>query len=103
MQRVGQLLEHLAQQRLVTDLVDVEIAKQALVDHREHVAKPLVERFMKGDKLRCLENPPDEGHVGVHFDEATIWLVDVLAYNRLMYPHDFDLDRVVEEVLLFLA
>ncbi|KAJ5483457.1 hypothetical protein N7530_002703 [Penicillium desertorum] len=58
MQRVGRLLEHLAQQRLVTDLVDVEIAKQALADHGEHIMEPLVERFREGDKLRCLENPP---------------------------------------------
>ncbi|CAG8183130.1 unnamed protein product [Penicillium nalgiovense] len=103
MQRVGQLLEYLAQQRLVADLVDVEIAKQALADHGEHIVKPLVERFIEGDKLRCLENPPAKGYVGVHFDEANSWLVNILAYNRLMYPHDFDLDRVVEEVLRFLA
>lgn len=33
MQRVGQLLEHLARQELVMDVVDVEIADQALADH----------------------------------------------------------------------
>lgn len=51
MQRVSQLLEHLAQQRLVTDLVDVEIAKQELADHGEDIVEPLVERFREGDKL----------------------------------------------------
>lgn len=48
-------------------------------------------------------NPPAEGYIGVHFDTAKSRLVEVLAYNRLMYPHNFDLDRVVEEVLRFLA
>lgn len=33
MQRVGQLLDHLARQELVMDVVDVEIADQALADH----------------------------------------------------------------------
>jgi hypothetical protein len=103
MQRVARLLEHLAEQGLITDVVDEEIADQALANHREDVVVPMVERFREGDRLSCLTSPPDEGHVGVHFDDAYSWLIGILAYNSLMYPAQFDFDRVENEVVAFLA
>ncbi|KAF5858872.1 hypothetical protein ETB97_003621 [Aspergillus alliaceus] len=102
-QRVGRLLEHLAKQGLITDVVDVEIADQALADHQADVVVPMVERFREDDKLLCIMNPPSKGHVGVHFNDAQGWLIGILAYNWLMYPDKFDLDRVENEVLAFLA
>lgn len=102
-QRVSRLLEHLAKQGLITDVVDVEIADQALADHQEDVVVPVAERFREDDKLLCIMNPPTKGHVGVHFNDAQGWLIGILAYNWLMYPDKFDLDRVENEVLAFLA
>jgi hypothetical protein len=103
MQRVGRLLEHLAQQGLITDIVDAEIADRALADHREDVLEPVGERSMVDDKLLGLTSPPDNGHVGVHFNDADARLIRTLAYNWLMYPDEFDLDRVWNEVVAFLA
>ncbi|PKX97566.1 uncharacterized protein P174DRAFT_439331 [Aspergillus novofumigatus IBT 16806] len=88
MQRVGRLLEHLAKEGLITDVVDEEIADQALADHQEDIVVPV---------------PPTEGHVGVHFNDAQSWLIGIVAYNWLMYPDTFDLDRVANEVRVFLA
>lgn len=102
-QRVGRLLEHLAKQGLITDVVDVEIADQALADHQEDVVVPVAERFREDDKLLCIMNPPTKCHVGVHFNDAQGWLIGTLAYNWLMYPDKFDLDHVENEVLAFLA
>jgi hypothetical protein len=59
-------------------LVDVEITKQALADHGDHIVEPLVDRLMESNKLRCLENPLAKGYVGVHFDKAKNWLVEIL-------------------------
>lgn len=102
-QRVDQLLEHLAMQGLVTDLVNVETADQALADHGEVIVLPIMDRFSEGDKLLCIGNPLTEGHVGVHFVDAEAWLISILAYNWLMHPDQFNLDRLVNEVLEFLA
>ncbi|KKK22844.1 hypothetical protein P175DRAFT_0501544 [Aspergillus ochraceoroseus IBT 24754] len=103
MQRVGRLLEHLTKQGLITDVVDVEIADQALADHEEDVVVPVAERFHRDHKLSCLMNPPTAGHVGIHFNDAQGWLIGILAYNWLMHPDKFDLDRVEDEVFAFLA
>ena len=103
MQRVAYLLEHLAKQGLITDIVDVKIADQALADHQEDIVVPVVERLWDDDKLSCLMSPPTEGHVGVCFNDAHSWLIGILAYNWLMYPDQFDLSRVDNEVLAFLA
>lgn len=102
-QRVGRLLEHLAKQGLITDIVDLETADQALAEHQENVVMPVAERLQEDDELLRLMNPPIKGHVGVHFNDAQSWLVGILAYNLLMYPDKFDLDRVENEVLAFLA
>lgn len=56
-QRVCQLLEHLAEQGLITDMVDGEIADQALEDHGEDVVRTVVERFYKDDELLGLMSP----------------------------------------------
>lgn len=108
MQRVERLLEHLAKQGLITDIVDEKIADQALVDqalvdHREDAVVPMAERLFENNELVCLMSPPREGHVGVHFNDAEGWLIGVLVYNWLMYPDKFDLERVENEVIAFLA
>jgi hypothetical protein len=95
------LLEHLAKQGLISDVFDEVIADQALADHHEDIVVPMADRFQKDDKLSCLMNPPTEGHVGVHFDDALGWLLGILSYNWLMYPDTFNLDRVENEVLEF--
>lgn len=102
-QRVSRLLEHLAKQGLITEIVDEEMAYQALADYREDVLVPLAERFQEDAKLSCIMSPPTQGHVSVHFDDAKDWLIGILAYNWLMYPDNFNLDRVENEVLAFLA
>lgn len=60
---------------------------------------------MEDNKLVCLMSPPTKCHVGVHFDDARSWLklIRTLAYNQMMHPDNFDLDRVAKEVLAFLA
>ncbi|KAJ9191643.1 hypothetical protein DTO164E3_8751 [Paecilomyces variotii] len=103
MQRVSGLLEQLAEQGLIIDVVDVESADKALADHQEDIVVPLVERFRDDDKLSCIMEPPTEGHVGVNFNDAEDWLIGILAYNWLMYPDKFNLDRVENEVVAFLA
>jgi hypothetical protein len=102
-QLVGRLLEYLAKQGLIIDIIDVEIADQALADHQQDIVEPLAGRFHEDDKLSCLMSPPTEGYVGVHFNDAQGWLVGILAYNQLMYPNKFDIDSVENEVLAFLA
>ncbi|KAJ9222686.1 hypothetical protein DTO207G8_8023 [Paecilomyces variotii] len=103
MQRVSGLLEQLAEQGLIIDVVDVESADKALADHQEDIVVPLVERFREDDKLSCIMEPPTEGHVGVNFNDAEDRLIGILAYNWLMYPDKFNLDRVENEVVAFLA
>ncbi|KAJ5607869.1 hypothetical protein N7537_004488 [Penicillium hordei] len=105
MQRVDQLLENLISQRLIIEVVDIELATQALSDHADDIVLPLAKSLMYDDNrhLICLVNPPDKGHVGVFFEDAQDWLIDVLAYNWLIYPDVFNLDRVVNEVFAFLA
>ncbi|KAJ6127648.1 hypothetical protein N7523_003260 [Penicillium sp. IBT 18751x] len=83
--QVGQLLEHLAKQGPIADIVDVEMAGQALMSHQEEVA------------------PPTEGHVGVHFNNAQSCLIGKLACDWLLYPENSDLDREMNEGLAFLA
>ncbi|KGO47995.1 hypothetical protein PEX1_062180 [Penicillium expansum] len=100
-QRVGQLLEYLVRQELITDVVNPETASQVLSDHMDDIVLPLAERLM--DNLVCLVSPPCEGYVRVYFEDAQKWLVDVLAYDWMMHPDKFDLDRVAKEVLEFLA
>ena len=101
-QLVDRLLEHLAGQGLIT-VVEEEGADQALADHQEYIVPPVVDRLMEDEKLVCLMNPPTTGHVGVHFDDALNWLLGILAYNRLIHPDSFDLERVAKEVFTFLA
>ncbi|KUM55788.1 hypothetical protein ACN42_g11449 [Penicillium freii] len=103
MQIIGQLLEHLASQRLIMDVVDMELATQALSDHQDDIVLPLTNRLMADNNVRCLVNPPDEGYVGVHFEDAQNWLIEILAYNWLIHPDVFNLDRVANEVVAFLA
>jgi len=57
MQRVSGLLEQLAEQCLIIDVVDEEIADKALKDHQEDIVVPLVERFWEEDKLSCIMDP----------------------------------------------
>ncbi|KAJ5595381.1 uncharacterized protein N7459_001589 [Penicillium hispanicum] len=102
-QRVGRLLEHLAKQGLIIDVVDEEIADQALVGHEEDVVVPVAERVSGGPQAVVYNEVPTEGHVGVHFNDAQGRLIGILAYNWLVYPDKFDLDRVENEVLAFLA
>lgn len=87
----------------MVDVVDVEIATQALSDHGDDIVLPLAERLVDDNKLMCIVDPPRNGHVGVHFDDALYWLIDCLAYNLLIYPDGFDLDRVENEMHAFLA
>ncbi|KAJ5622524.1 hypothetical protein N7528_005756 [Penicillium herquei] len=103
-QRGNRLLEHLAKRGLITDIVDVETAEQALKEHQEDIVLPMVKRLRgENDNIVCLMNPPTKGHVGVHFTDAESWLIDTLAYNWLMYPDSVDLDLVENEVFAFLA
>ncbi|KAJ5713577.1 uncharacterized protein N7483_010758 [Penicillium malachiteum] len=102
-QRVGRLLEHLAKRGLITDIVDAKTARQALADHQEDIVLPVVKRLRRDNNLLCLMNPPTRGHIGVHFTDAESWLIDILAYNWLMYPNSVDFDRVENEVFAFLA
>lgn len=81
------------------DVVDMEIARQALSDHQNDIMQPLCSRL---GHLLCLVNPPDEeSYVGVHFEDAEIWLIYILGYNWLTHPDVFNLDRVENEVLAF--
>lgn len=84
-------------------MIDVEITTQALSNHRDDIVLPLAERLMDDNKLVCLVDPPRKNHVGVSFNDALNWLIECLAYNRLMYPDEFDLDRMVIEMHAFLA
>ena len=58
---------------------------------------------MVDNNLIYLVNPQDEGYVDVHFKDAQNWLIEILAYNWLIHPDVFNLDRVANEVLAFLA
>ena len=64
---------------------------------------PLAESLMDDNKLVYIVYPPCKGHVGVHFDDSLYWLLECLAYNRLIYLDEFDLDRVANEVHALLA
>ncbi|KAJ5759793.1 hypothetical protein N7520_006949 [Penicillium odoratum] len=101
LQRIRQLLEHLAKQGFIQDIVDKEIADCALTDHREDIAIPIADMVWKHENLLCLLEPPRKDHVGVHFNDAVSLLVTILAYNQLLFPDMFDLDRVEEEVVRF--
>lgn len=76
-------------------------ANQALAGHQDIVV-PVAERLQEHHKLLRLMKPPTNGHVGVHFNYAQSLLVRTLAYNWLLYPDQFNLDRVESEVLAFL-
>lgn len=103
MQRVARLLEQMAKQGLITDIVDEEIADKAFADHNEGIVVPVVERFKEDDRLSCMMNAPTRGHVGVYLNETQSSLIGILSYNWLMCPDKFDMVCVVNEVLAFLA
>ena len=102
MQRVSDLLEDLAQKEIITDMFDSEKARAVLGDQFEDNLQAVGDKF--DNKLfNNMTDPPKDGrHVRIYFDGAEVWLLNILAYNRLVYPN-FDLSRVAKEVNRVLA
>jgi hypothetical protein len=98
-QRVGGLLRHIATQGLITDIVDKETADRALVDRRGDLVQTVAEKLLGDCKLDFMARPPETGHVWVQFNDAHERLINIVAYNWMIHPDDFDLDRVVKGVL----
>lgn len=101
MRRVSQLLDRLAKKGLITDIVDVDTAKKTVAEHWEDVLVPIGKELR--DHTACLSRPPRKGHIMISFNDASLWLLHVLAYNRLEYPDKFDIKQVKSEVGAFFA
>ncbi|KAJ5983222.1 hypothetical protein N7481_005321 [Penicillium waksmanii] len=95
MLRVHQLLQRLARGGggLITDIVDADTAHKIVVAQWEEVLVPLAE------DLREFW----QGHVRISFNEADGWLYRVLAYNQILYPETFDVEKVKGEVVAFFS
>lgn len=55
------------------------------------------------DKIFGMSEPSRDGDIPIHFVDPEVQLFEILAYNQLMHPQNFDLGLVVEEVCRFLA
>ncbi|KAJ5545303.1 hypothetical protein N7535_006314 [Penicillium sp. DV-2018c] len=99
LQRVGGLLKHMATQGLITEIVDTKTATRELVDRRDNLVQTVAQKLLGDCKLDFMSHPPNTGHVWVQFNDAHERLIDIVAYNWMIHPDDFDLDRVVKGVL----
>lgn len=99
MQRVRQLLNLLAKSGLIKDIVDPSAARKAASEHWEDVLVPIMREVE--EHVRCLEIPPEKGHVRIPFNDASLWLSQVLAYTKIRYPESFDIKPIKSEVGTF--
>ncbi|KAJ5796071.1 uncharacterized protein N7518_004611 [Penicillium psychrosexuale] len=84
-------------------MFDVEETHKALKDQDQHGDdwKSVGDRLE--DKIFDMSEPTRHGHIPIHFVDPEVWLLEILAYNRLVHPQNFDLGLEVEDVHQFLA
>lgn len=102
MLRVGELLNYLIEQGLISYMVDAEAADKAMAGFYVDVSLHLGERLGRLPEIKEMDNPPcGQGYIDIQFDDASGWLFDVLGYS-LQYPSGFDHKRIGTCVVDFL-
>lgn len=99
MPRVHEFLEHLARQQLITDIVDVDTAKEALEDR--WISHVLTIEEALHDHLHLLCEFPKEGDISFYMDDAEELISMVLAYNKLKHLEELDTQRIGKEIGVF--
>lgn len=97
MLRVRGILEYLASEGLIANVMDPETAEKMVRDKLEDVSD-LSDRFWEVPQIVKLMEPFSGDCCRVWFPYAEYWLFDVVACDRFLRPDAFDLERVMAAI-----